>query len=334
MKNTFVYRLYVQLKRRKSRERFLINKYGNDRKIRRKALWAWLICGIAPNEFHRLHCEEKTKKEIRSFLSLSETREFYRKYNSSKAQKILSDKYMAYTRFKDYYKRDCMLITKDEIASNVVESKIHEFWKKDSVNQRGVIFKPLKGERGFGISIYRDEKEAVEMIKQTEGGVVEELIVQTEELAAYNPSSVNTLRIITVNYGDGVVDVKWPVMRYGREGSVVDNSGSGGVFAAVDVASGKTIAACDEFHNFFEVHPDTKKQLRGVVIPKWDEACALAKHLATLIPEAVIVGWDLALSEDGWCMVEGNSSPLIGHQIAIDRGLKEEWRKTVSRVRR
>jgi len=57
-------------------KRFLIDKYGQNPKIRRKALWAWLFCGIAPNEFHRLHCEEKTKKEIRTFLSLSENHAF------------------------------------------------------------------------------------------------------------------------------------------------------------------------------------------------------------------------------------------------------------------
>lgn len=334
MKNNFAYRLYVQLKRRKSRKRFLIDKYGQNPKIRRKALWAWLFCGIAPNEFYRLHCEEKTKKEIRTFLSLSETREFYRNYNSSKVQKILSDKYVAYTRFKEFYKRLCIQVTKDDIATNSLEAKIHDLWKKDSVSQKGVIFKPLNGERGFGIKVFHDEKEALESIKQTDGGVVEELIVQSEELAVYNPSSVNTLRIMTVNYGDGNIDVKWPAIRFGREGSVVDNAGSGGVFAAVDVSSGKTIAASDELHNFFEVHPDTKKKLIGVVIPQWNEACALAKHLAAMIPEAAIVGWDLAHTECGWCMVEGNSSPLIIYQIATDCGLKDEWRKTVSKIKK
>jgi len=155
--------------------------------------------------------------------------------------------------------------------------------------------------------------------------VVEDIIIQDESLAAFNKSSVNTLRICTVNYGNGEVDVMWPCLRMGRTGNFVDNAGSGGIFAAIDVLTGKTMAAVDELHNVWNEHPDSKINLVGFTIPRWDDAVAFAKELARNIPDAGFVGWDLALTKDGWVMVEGNAAPLIIYQMAIRRGIRDEF---------
>lgn len=89
------------------------------------------------------------------------------------------------------------------------------------------IFKLLYANQGKGIAIYHSPEDALADIVQTGGGIVEQLIVQSDELASFNIDSVNTLRINTINY-ENEVDVLWPCLRMGRKGSVVDNAGMGG----------------------------------------------------------------------------------------------------------
>ena len=74
--------------------------------------------------------------------------------------------------------------------------------------------------------------------------------------------------------------------------------------------------------------------LIGFTIPKWTEACDMAAELAKNIPEAVFVGWDLALSDSGWVMVEANSSPLILWEIAVRRGIRREFNEMRRKVDR
>ena len=54
-------------------------------------------------------------------------------------------------------------------------------------------------------------------------------------------------------------------------------------------------------------------------MPYWDELVAFAKEIAMVVPEQRIVGWDLALSVDGWVIIEGNTRP--GLQVLAGDGV-------------
>lgn len=111
----------------------------------------------------------------------------------------------------------------------------------------------------------------------------------------------------------------------GRNGSFVDNAGAGGIFGAVDVDTGKITAVADENQHHYTEHPDTHVALIEFCVPQWEEACAVAKRAAQSVPEATFVGWDLAYTDRGWIVVEGNHCPLIIYQIATERGLLKEF---------
>ena len=114
----------------------------------------------------------------------------------------------------------------------------------------------------------------------------------------------------------------------------MDNAGAGGVFGAVDTATGVITNVSDEFHHTFTKHPDTGISLVGFQVPKWKEACEKAITLAGLIPDCHFVGWDLALTEKGWVMVEGNHQPFLIYQIATGKGLRREFTKLKKRLLR
>ncbi len=80
----------------------------------------------------------------------------------------------------------------------------------------------------------------------------------------------------------------------------------------------------DESNNEYARHPDTGIPIKGFKIPQWEEAVDLAKKLACVVPTNRYIGWDLALTDHGWVMVEGNSSAQMGlHQFCDLKGMRK-----------
>ena len=324
-----LYRYYRLLKESQKRTMFFEKhypSYSNDdlRKVIEKSKKAWMKYQMGYNDFFTLHCEDKQMAQIGEYLSFKESKLFCKVVNSTKSHKILNNKYVCYKHFCDYYGRSIEIITPEEINSGAGLTKLKTF--VESKPAQPYIIKPYNCCCGYGIKMLSSTSDIWEYIQKLHRGVViEEVIVQDESLAAFNQSSVNTLRIQTANYGNGTIDVLWPCLRMGRKGSIVDNAGAGGIFSAIDVNTGKTIAAMDELRHAWTVHPDSKKDLIGFTIPRWQEAVALAKELARKLPDAGFVAWDLALTKRGWVMVEGNALPLLIYQFAVGKGIRQEY---------
>ena len=49
-----------------------------------------------------------------------------------------------------------------------------------------------------------------------------------------------------------------------------------------------------------------------VTVPYVKEAFEMALEAALVVPEVRYVGWDIAISEDGPCIMEGNEYPSYG----------------------
>jgi hypothetical protein len=58
-------------------------------------------------------------------------------------------------------------------------------------------------------------------------------------------------------------------------------------------------------------HPATGAQIEGRLLPHWPEALALVQRAHDLIGDRVAVGWDVAILEDGPCLIEGNGKPDV-----------------------
>ena len=329
IRNSRIFRYYMLFKNRKKwiyslRSHFSSLSDKGLKDLFKKFRYVWIKYKIGPGDFYMLHCEDKSMEQISELLAYWD---FYAslclRVNSSKVRNVVDDKYNSYVFFQKYYGRRALLITLLEIDNGIGLEKLKAFVGK---TDQSYIIKPLNMSSGKGIKVMSSIPEILEYVKMLRRDVIiEELIIQDESLAEFNNSSVNTLRINTANYDNGEVDILWPCLRIGRAGSIVDNAGSGGIFAAIDVTTGKTIAASDESRNVWKVHPDSKCELIGYSIPRWQEAVELVKELANVIPDAGFVGWDLALTKQGWVMIEANSGPLIIYQIAVNRGLRAEF---------
>ena len=210
---------------------------------------------------------------------------------------------------------------------------------------RRFIAKPLTSGCGNGVKVidgskFSDEKALAEALikeycKGIRGGfIVEELIKQDERMAAFHPSSVNTLRLTTARFDDRV-EIIHPFMRIGRGGKVVDNGGAGGLLANINPDTGTIFVCMDENAIEYVKHPDSRLDIIGFEIPRWEEAVALAKELATVVKGQRWTGWDLALSDKGWVMVEGNAmSQFVGWQIPTQKGFMPEAQQILKELKK
>lgn len=172
-------------------------------------------------------------------------------------------------------------------------------------------------------------KSPIELIEKLDdeyrkGCVVEELIIQSQELAKFHPNSVNTVRITTILYKNRT-DIIYPFFRTGRGDSIVDNGGAGGIINAIEPSTGIIYASADEMGIHYTEHPETHYQLIGYQMPYWNEAVELAKELAQVMPDNHYCGWDLALTDQGWVLQEANDrGEFIGFQLPTRKGFRKE----------
>ena len=68
---------------------------------------------------------------------------------------------------------------------------------------------------------------------------------------------------------------------------------------------------------WFDRHPVTGAQVTGRIVPCWPELAALALKAHRLVPERVMIGWDMAITPDGPSLLEGNSflDPIFPERV-------------------
>ena len=278
---------------------------------------AYFAYGWEPYEYFQFDFQNKSVDEILSYIPTKEHLEMVYFFNTEEDIKFLQDKWKTYTRYKDFFKRQVVFITNrkaDELTS-MLKSHIR------------LILKPVDGTFGKGVRIisckdYVDNN--VSIFQEYPSGVlVEELIDQHDDLAKLHPASVNTIRIYTICYGSEVV-VFHPWLRIGKGGSVIDNASSGGIGAALDFSTGEIISVGDKSGHRYVTHPDTNIQLIGFKVPQWENLIDTVKRLALVNNNLHYAGWDMALSKDGWVLVEGNPRAQIGFQIMEQRGFRSD----------
>lgn len=136
--------------------------------------------------------------------------------------------------------------------------------------------------------------------------VVQEYIRQHPALAAFNPASVNTVRIITARF-HRTVHYYTAILRVGVGDNVVDNAAAGGTFVHIDEESG-TLGKFGLYHNRpAELkHPVSGLAYEGFQIPFWKESVDLVKFLHRFFPFSPTLGWDVAITEKGPVVIENN----------------------------
>ena len=281
-----------------------------------------------PDEYFFFNYEHLSKKGRHEFVVNREAARFWNFMNTKESYLLTCDKGLTYHYFKPYYFRD--LISIGPSADSV------ENFRSFVLNHSQFVVKPTFGNLGNGVRIidiydYSNTDSLIsELLTTYPGGfVVEELITQHQELASFHPYSVNTVRLTTARKANGeVYIIHRPFLRLGKDGRCVDNGGNGGIICGIDYESGIVTSAMDENLQKYITHPNSGRVILGYQIPLWEEAKQLAVKLAQVLPELRYCGWDLALTDNGWVMVEANGKGLfIGFQMPSQEGFRDEFER-------
>lgn len=184
----------------------------------------------------------------------------------------------------------------------------------DFIRKHGkVIIKPFDEMEGHGI--YKLELSKVTDLEKTAADLANQKVM-IEEILAQHPdmvfgnTSVNTIRVHTVLDREGRGHVVSCVLRAGVGDTVMDNYLSGGVIYPVDVDSGIVTGKGKSHSGMVHItHPQTDIVMLGYKIPNWNILLRDIKKAAERLPNLRIVGWDVAITNDGIALIEGNHNP-------------------------
>ena len=310
--------------------------------LRYKFIYDYWVYGCTVDEEFYLHLKDKTDAEKREYM-VRQIRNIYVRHlnwdaGPDRVEK-LEDKYRLYQILKPYYKRDVIEIrTLDDLELFTAFAKKHKVF----------VVKPA--DFSFGIGVHKfsmdgfgeDYKAAMESIL-SEGAaihekhpskvsrmVLEELIDQDESLAVLHRDSVNGIRATAVRGKDGKIHIFHPWIKAGVGGAFVASAALDGFDAEINEKTGVVITdGYQESGNVYKVHPDSGITIKGFQIPKWDELVEFVDEIMDALPGYNYVGWDLVLTPNGWCVMEGNYSGDFTFQLINGRGYKREFEELI-----
>jgi len=303
-------------------------------------LWLGAFWNLTPLEYRTYQFGRKgvTGKDRKSYLRIKDAEKKLRPtLNAREWAPLLENKLFfnsffsqrgipvakVYGMFHPTYGSDVQgnpLRNKDELKNWVERNGIEDF-----------VIKPLAGDAGTSVlvlelmdkekSFFADREgrkytldDLVKFMSKAlhyrqQGFIIEERLIGHPGLARFNPSSVNTCRIVTFLDHKGDLSIPLAVLRIGVKGKNTDNWHTGGIAATIDPNTGiiGDGAIRPEFGGTrHSSHPDSGITFKGEGVPDWDKMVQLVFKAARMTPFIRTVGWDVAATPNGPVIVEAN----------------------------
>ena len=273
-------------------------------------------------EYFQFHFYELSKEERKTYAGTGYMYEYQLKMNPKSSRSILENKLLFLDKYSKFIHHDHASLTElennPEIAAKLIANKSGK-----------LVFKNAHGQCGNGIEVIKTDGLSPQMIidqlKKGGNDLVEEFVVQHPDLMRLSPSGLNTIRIITQLNDLDKVDIIGARLRITINSSV-DNLAAGNIAAPINVMTGKLegpgvysdITKTEEY-----LHPITKTEIVGFKIPFWNDAINMVITAALNNKNNRSVGWDVAISESGPELIEGNHNWCkLLWQLPVKKGLK------------
>lgn len=247
------------------------------------------------------------------------------------SSEVLVPESIAYCQNGRFFKAGSKLCTREEAIDAVLT------YSDD------LIVKPsIYSSHGHGVIklyVHQKNRQSIEQLFQNYGSnfVIQEVVRQHPDLSAFNPTSVNTIRIATYQDFEGRVKILYSSLRFGGKGKVYDNAddadGSGGFCAILPDGSITRVV-----HHYRKMKTERLDDNLPAVIPYFQEIRNAVTYLHTLLPQFAFIGWDMSVTRDGHpVVIEFNLRPGLGsaqlaHGPLFEKDDLDEIMKRVSRA--
>ena len=238
------------------------------------------------------------------------------------------------TKQLSFYKINGVLRNSEELLNLMYENDLQK-----------IVIKPRFGRFGTGIyflSIDELPKIKLDLSFKENENIIEVPIKQHSEMNDINPFSVNSIRIITILSVHEKVEILGAMLRTSSSNIInVDNFSLGGIVIGINIETGKLkkrgiiknfISFNDSELNLslsfnslqnllskkkknklikpgkiLEKHPITGIKFNDFQIPYWNELLNTAIKAQNVFKHIKSIGWDIAISENGPVLIEGNT---------------------------
>lgn len=193
-------------------------------------------------------------------------------------------------------------------------------------NLKEAVIKPtVLGTWGRGVELFHSENGFVPELNKSisdlfsyykKSFIIQSKLEQHPDLARLNPTSVNTIRVLSYRKDNEVV-VLYAVIRIGRMGKVVDNETAGGIKADIDLQTGRIKGpAYGSPKEPNMPQTDSGATLDNYQIPSFPQIMDFVKSLHLRLPYFRMIGWDISVDTNGNpVMIEWNRSAELS-QVA------------------
>ena len=174
-----------------------------------------------------------------------------------------------------------------------------------------------KGVRKIDWDKIKDKEALVEELLKPIDMEFEAVLQQSQFMSRFNPDSVNTMRLVTLNI-NGRCSVLSTFLRMGAKGSFVDNlSGGNGILVGVAQDGSLYDFGITKKYEKQSISPGGVR-FNGIKIPGFDKIKETVMSFHKSIPYANLIGWDIALDKDNNVIVieiNLDSAEIEAHQV-------------------
>lgn len=283
------------------------------------ALIKYPIIGFLPTEFFMYKLYENSYKEYLTFFSFFKILKINRH-----TPFLLEDKLQFKLHIQDKINTSNLVAFYDHRQKKITH---YATPKTDKV-----VIKPYRGAAGRGVRVVPNDKYPEVLHDYSTDCIIEDFIMQHHLLNDIFSGAVNTLRILTLRKEKEIIVVK-VILKVGRSVTHnLDHMARGGICIDIDMKSGTLLKGLSNYkygHIEYVRHPETHYEFYNKTIPFFEEAKEIAKKTHGLFPLHKLIGWDIAITETGPCVVEGNRIPDL-FLLQIYKPLKNELFTTLN----
>jgi hypothetical protein len=277
---------------------------------------------ISIMEYFQFNFVQLSKEERKTYVGTPRLEEYLSKVNPRSARDILDNKLIFLKTYAPFIKRSYATLadfqTDNEAANKVLRNPSGK-----------VVLKWMYGQCGMRIKVIPamdlDPEKIIKRLKETGNDFAEEYVVQHKDLMRLAPSGLDTVRIITQLNSDDEIKVLGATLRISIQ-SDIDNWSAGNIGASIDLSNGLV-----EYPGFYKdilmpeviKHPVTGIVIPGFQVPYWKEVLKMAKDAASYDKRNQCIGWDIAITDCGPELIEGNNNWCkVFWQLSAKRGLR------------